>query len=314
MERLQTKFKALGSLCELQLIGESRKTLEDAARKAVAELERIEVKYSRYRDESIVSRINQAAGSGRKIPVDEETARLLDYADTAFRESGGLFDITSGVLRRAWNFREQKAPEQDELAPLLELVGWRLVSWQAPHIALPREGMELDFGGFGKEYAADRVADLCRRAGVRHGLVDLGGDLCVVGPHPDGSPWMVGIRDPSDPARALASLPLSHGSIATSGDYERFIEIDGKRYSHLLDPRTGWPVQSLAGVTVVADRSLIAGTASTVAMLKGSAAPRWLARLGLPHLWIDRAGRRGGSLWPGQDRAAEAHSRPAPRS
>jgi thiamine biosynthesis lipoprotein len=158
--------------------------------------------------------------------------------------------------------------------------------------------MQLDFGGYVKEYAADRVAALCRELGLCHGLVDLGGDLAVVGPHPDGSAWRVGIRHPRAAAGAIASLALASGGIATSGDYERCLLVDGRRYSHLLNPKTGWPVRGLASVTVAANHCLIAGTASTVAMLKGRRGAAWLDRLGLPSLRVDARGNLSGSLAP----------------
>jgi thiamine biosynthesis lipoprotein len=162
---------------------------------------------------------------------------------------------------------------------------------------LPLAGMQLDFGGFVKEYAADRVAALCRELGLRHGLVDLGGDLAAIGPHPDGSPWRVGIRHPRAPAGAIASIAFSAGGIATSGDYERCMVVDGKRYAHVLDPKTGWPVSGLASVTVAASHCLIAGTASTIAMLKGAqGGPAWLDRLGLPNLRVDADGNQTGPL------------------
>jgi thiamine biosynthesis lipoprotein len=143
--------------------------------------------------------------------------------------------------------------------------------------------MELDLGGYVKEYAADRVAALLSGAGCRAGLVDLGGDLAIVGPHPDGQPWMVGIRDARHGDRAAMSVPVYAGGVATSGDYERCMVVDGARYGHILDPRTGWPVAGLASVTVFAPRCLIAGSASTIAMLQGEGARAWLDALGLPH-------------------------------
>ena len=308
MGRLHTRFAAMGSPCELQLISDSRDQLEEVAERALTELARIEAKYSRYREDSVVSLINARAGTGVATRVDEETARMLDYADTAYRESDGCFDITSGVLRKAWDFKNPRVPESAELAPLLELVAWRKVSWRAPYFLLPAAGMQIDFGGFAKEYAADRVADLCRDRGIGSGLVDLGGDIAIVGPKPDGAPWRVGIRDPQNPSRAMASIALSRGGVASSGSYERFIEVAGKRYCHILDPRTGWPVRGLAGVSVVSERCLLAGTAATVAMLKGQAGPRWLAELGLPHLWVDDDSLRGGSLWPRRGAPVEGAS------
>jgi thiamine biosynthesis lipoprotein len=162
---------------------------------------------------------------------------------------------------------------------------------------MPVAGMRFDFGGIVKEYAADRAAACCRSAAVVHGVVDLGGDLAVVGPHHDGQAWLAGIKLPSDPRRACASIAIARGGLATSGDYERVLVIAGKRYSHIVDPRSGWPIESFASVSVIADSCLVAGAASTLAMLLG---PRegaaYLQGLALPHLCIDQAGRTSGSI------------------
>ena len=296
MPARQLRFKAMGSPCELHLHADSQARFEAVAEAALAEVGRLERKYSRYRDDSLASRINACAGDPDGIDLDEETASLLDYAALAWAQSGGLFDISSGVLRRAWDFRSGRLPAREEIEALRPLVGWDKVRWHRPRLVLPLPGMQLDFGGYVKEYAADRVAALCRELGLRHGLVDLGGDLAVVGPHPDGSPWRVGIRHPRAPEGAIASLALSAGGIATSGDYERCLIADGKRYSHLLNPKTGRPVSGLASVTVAASHCLIAGTASTVAMLKGRRGAAWLDRLGLPSLRVDAHGNLSGSL------------------
>lgn len=290
-------FRAMGSPCELHLYGETREFCDALTELAVAEVRRLERKYSRYRDDSVTSAINRSAGDPAGIAVDLETARLLDYAATAFASSDGLFDPTSGVLRRVWNLKSGRVPEARELAAVLPLVGWPRVRWASPLLVLPHAGMELDFGGFVKEYAADCVAELCRARGARHGMVDLGGDLAAIGPHPDGEPWVVGIRDPRSPQGAMASVRLRSGGIATSGDYERCMIVGGVRYTHVLDPRTGWPVTGLRSVSVVADRCLIAGTATTIAMLKGARdGALWLDELGLPNLRMDDAGEVSGTL------------------
>ena len=158
--------------------------------------------------------------------------------------------------------------------------------------------MELDFGGLGKEYAADRAAEVCADLGMRHGLIDLGGDIRVVGPQPDGLPWRIGIRHPRDADRLAAEIALPGGALATSGDYERFIEVDGRRYCHILDPKTGWPAQGLSSVTVISDRCLVAGSLSTAAMLKGPAGAAWLHGLGVRHLVIDEEGNPYGTESP----------------
>ncbi len=157
--------------------------------------------------------------------------------------------------------------------------------------------MRLDFGGIVKEYAADRAAECCRAAGVVHGVIDLGGDLAVVGAHHDGHPWLAGIKLPSDPGVPCANVELLRGGLATSGDYERVLVIDGKRYSHIVDPRSGWPIESFASVSVIADSCLVAGAASTLAMLLGAGeGAAYLEGLGLPHLCIDQAGHTRGSI------------------
>jgi thiamine biosynthesis lipoprotein len=296
VEPLELRFRAMGSPCAVRI--HPRRGLDAAgvAAAARAEVERLERKYSRYLDDSLASRINRSAGDAAGIEVDGETAALLDYAAAAFAASDGLFDISSGPLRRAWKLHSDRLPEPAEIEAALACVGFHRVRWRRPRIALPVSGMELDFGGYVKEYAADRAAALCRRLGARGGLVDLGGDLAVVGPHPDGSPWRIGIRDPHAPERALACIGLVSGGIATSGDYERFLLVDGRRYGHILDPTTGWPVSGLTSATAAAERCLVAGTATTVALLRGAAGTRWLAELGLPHLWVDADGNTGGTL------------------
>ena len=292
MLRAHHRFRAMGSPCEIRVYAETRVRCDELARTGIDEVRRLEQKYSRYRDDSVTSAINRSAGDATGLELDAETARLLDYAETAWRESGGLFDATSGVLRRVWDFKSGRVPAQEEIDAVLARVGWSKLEWRRPRLVLPLAGMELDFGGFVKEYAADRVAELCRAAGARHGLVDLGGDLAVIGPHPDGSPWTVGIRDPRAPARPMATVQLLGGGIATSGDYERCMIVDGVRYTHVLDPRSGWPVRGLCSVSVAAPQCLIAGTATTIAMLKGAIdGPRWLNELGLPSLCMDEKGK-----------------------
>lgn len=286
------RFRAMGSPCELQLYGDSRRALEELAKQCTREVARLEIKYSRYREDSLASAINRSAGDEQGVVVDNETAALLDFAATAHHESGGRFDATSGVLRRVWDFRSNELPDPAALAATRALVGWSKLVWERPRIVLPIPGMQLDFGGFVKEYAADRVAALCREAALGSGLVDLGGDLAVVGPHPDGSPWQVGIRNPRRPSEAIARIALSSGGIATSGDYERCMVVDGIRHSHLLDPRTGESFRGgPASVSVTAPLCLVAGAATTIAMLHAEAeSAHFLAELGLPHLVIRQDG------------------------
>ena len=285
----------MASPCEIRLSGISAVDAERLANAAITEVRRIEAKYSRYRSDSVLSQINTAAGcAGRDIEVDDETAHLLNFAANLFAMSDALFDCTSGVLRHAWDFKKTRLPDQTALDALLPLVGWQQVAWDGRKIALTRPGMELDFGGFGKEYAVDRAATLLAASGVKHGLVNLGGDVRAIGSQLNGLAWQIGIRDPRAPAaepnRCFASLPLIHGAIATSGDYERFIELDGTRYCHILNPKTGWPVSHWRSVSVVGTVCVLAGALSTIAMLKGAGATAFLQTEGVGYLLQDATG------------------------
>lgn len=249
-----------------------------ALQAAAEEVLRIEAKYSRYRADSVVSEINAAAGGGDSVAIDAETHSLLGFANALYDESDGLFDVTSGILRRVWDFAEPALPDAGELADVLALIGWSRVEYDDRRIRLPHPGMEIDFGGFGKEYAADRAAGILSGMGVRHGYVNLGGDITAIGPQPDGSPWLIGIADPRVPGRLIATLPLSRGGLATSGDYERFFELDGRRYCHILNPRTGQPVQYWRSVSVLAPMCVAAGAYATTAMLQEAGAAALLQR------------------------------------
>jgi thiamine biosynthesis lipoprotein len=288
-------FRAMGSRCEIRLYSSSEAEAAAVARLAMADVLRLEAKYTRYRDDSLTAAINRAGAIGGAIEVDAETAGLLDYAATCFEQSDGLFDLTSGVLREAWGPRCRALPDPEVLERLLRRVGWDKLRWSRPRLEFGVVGMELDFGGVVKEYAADRAAVICAAVGARHGLVDLGGDVKIIGGHPDGGAWSVGIQHPRHADGVMATLQVTRGAIATSGDYERYLEIDGKRYGHILSPRTGMPVHGLAGASVFAQECIVAGSATTIAMLMGARGPAWLEEVGLPHVWMDQEERTGGT-------------------
>ncbi len=288
MRIFRIPFDAMASACEVVVAAADDGAAQVLARSAIEEVQRIERAYSRYRPDSILSRINAAAGQDA-MACDDETWALLEHADALYRLSDGAFDITSGVLRRAWNFRQPRLPDAAEVAALLPLIGWPRVERQGRQVRLPQAGMELDFGGFGKEYAADRAAGRLLDGGVRHGYVNLAGDVRIVGPKPDGTPWTVGIRDPRR-SGLMASIPISRGALATSGDYERFFEHAGRRYCHVLDPRSGWPVTFWRSVSVLAPIAVTAGNCSTIAMLKGPDGLAFLQASGFGYLAVDQDG------------------------
>ncbi len=289
-------FKAMGSPCSVQLYARSPKKAKHAAQNVINDVERLERIYSRYRHDSFLSEINRVAAVAGQIAVDDETAGLLDYAATCYQQSDGLFDITSGILRQAWDFKSGNLPTKQAIETLLKRVGWQKLDWQRPILSFSMPGMEIDFGGVVKEYAVDRAAALCWEQGIKHGIINLGGDIKVIGPHPDGSPWKVSIRHPRKPGAVLRTLLLDSGALASSGDYERCITLEGVRYGHVLNPKTGWPVRYMAAVSVVGDFCVVAGSASTIGMLKAQQGPQWLQELGLPHLWVNVDGVLGGPL------------------
>lgn len=283
----------MASRCEIRLAAASEEQAQQAAHQAIEEVRRIEARFSRYRADSVVSRINAAAG-GEPIEVDDETAALIDFGATLWQESAGRFDLSSGVLRRAWDFKTARVPTAQELDALIPLVGWDKVHWRRPSIRLAR-GMEIDFGGIGKEYAADRAAHCLGAAGITSALVNLGGDVRAVGLTPEQTPWRIGIQQPrATNAEAVIGCVdlMPSAAVATSGDYERYFECDGRRYCHILDPRSGWPAHFWQSVSVSAPACIAAGACSTVAMLMPvSDALAFLKQQGVGFLAVDASGQ-----------------------
>ncbi len=277
----------MGCPCELRLYAPTEEDCSHAIRECVEEIRRFERKYSRYSEDSVTTAINRAAGV-EPTCIDEETASLLKYAAVCYEQSNGAFDITSGVFRRVWHRGRQTLPSHGEIDACLIKVGWDKVQHSDGKVYLSVPGMELDFGGVVKEYAADATAVLAKQLGVRHGLINLGGDICIVGPQASDEPWPIGIVHPQKTNSPIATVWLLEGALATSGGYERFMEIEGRRYSHLIDPRTGWPIDGLLSVSVVAAQAVVAGSIASVALLQQQGnGLEWLERCDTPYLAID---------------------------
>ena len=283
-------FKAMGSACEVVLASHTQNEAESMAKLAIDEVLRIERTYSRYTTDSIIAKINQQAGCGA-VQCDDETWALFQFASQLFDQSDGLFDITSGVLRQAWDFKNPEVPSSQKLEALLPLVGWEKVVLQDQSIALPLAGMEIDLGGFGKEYAADRAAQVLKEKGVTHGYVNLAGDMRFLGPKPSGEPWMIGIQDPRARDQVVATLPITLGGLATSGDYERYFELNGQRYCHVLNPKTGMPVSYWRSVSVTSPATVVSGCTTTMAMLKEAEGLAFLQATGFDFFAIDHTGK-----------------------
>ena len=276
---LAVSFTAMAGPCEVLLPAMSRHAALALGKVAAQEAWRVEKKYSRYRDDSVTAWIHRNRGT--VLELDAETASLLDFAQQCFELSEGLFDITSGVLRRAWTFDgSDRMPAPASIERLLPWVGFNKLRWNPPLLMLP-DGMELDFGGIGKEYAVDRAFDLLAAHDGTPFLVNFGGDLRANRP-PSHGPWQVGIERPDAERDAIMLLDLEHGALATSGDSRRYLMKDGVRYGHILNPRTGWPVpRAPRSVTVAASSCTEAGLLATMAMLRGDRARAFLDEQGV---------------------------------
>jgi len=251
---------------------------------------RIEHKFSRYVQGNIVAAINQS--NGQTIEVDDETADLLDFAAQCHQLSDGLFDITCGVLRRVWRFDGgSQIPDQAQIDQVLQLIGWDRLVWQRPMLTLS-SGMELDFGGIGKEYAVDKVLQTLRMHAPADisfsALVNFGGDLACTGSRLNSDAWRVGVESSEHDDRAVATVALNQGAVATSGDSRRFVMYRGERLSHILNPKTGWPIRRAPhAVSVAAPTCLQAGIFTTLAMLQGEDAEAFLDAQGVQY-WVQR--------------------------
>jgi FAD:protein FMN transferase len=265
-----TRFALMGGGASVQFVDDrGRSQAETLARAVENEARRIELKFSRYREASVVSAINRQAGR-TPVAVDDETEFLVGAALDLARLTGGRFDPTVGVLRRAWDFSSGHVPLPEEIEAVLPLVNADAISLRDGTVFLRHAGMEIDLGGVGKEYAADRAAELLRADGVRAAVVSFAGDVRTIGFRGDGRPWKIGVLDPRDRRRCrFAVRAPGDVGVATSGDYERGFWKDGVRYHHILDARTGWPSRGLASATVVASTTFRAGQLSTASFLLG---------------------------------------------
>lgn len=275
-------FNAMASPCEVLIQTQDKRLAMQVAQCVSHEVWRIEDKYSRYDARSTCSQINSSAGE--KMAIDEETFLLLNFAEQCYQLSDGLFDISSGVLRKVWSFDSASGeckhfPNTSEVSQLLRSVGWSKVVYDQKSITLPQQ-MELDFGGIGKEYAVDRAILLAKQLTDKPMLINLGGDLAVTGPRLNNQPWQVAIEHPDSDALGQPQdmiVALKQGALATSGDARRYLIKEGVRYGHVLNAKTGWPIiNAPRSITTVAPQCIQAGILATLALLQGEQAEQFL--------------------------------------
>lgn len=275
------EFNALGTKCLIKFrLDDERSALEFAAA-ALDWIGRFEAKFSRFRPDSMVSRINAAAGR-EWVKTDSEMETLLDIAAEIHACTDGIIDPTMLPLLKVWNWKvaHVQLPAPDDVKAALALTGWRKVQRRTGAVFLPETGMGLDFGGFGKEFAVDRLAALARQAGITDAIVDLGRDIYAMGGNGAHPFWHIGIEDGNQPGTCWGGLGVNGKAVSASGDYARYFYHDGVRYGHILDPRTGWPVSNgMRAVTVVANTCLQAGIYSTAVFILGARDGLYLASL-----------------------------------
>lgn len=264
-------FRALGTQCRVLVAGPAQ-TVATCFSAVLTWVANFEAKYSRFLPDSLISRINAAAGR-EWVVIDPEAERIFALCQELHFLTRGAFDPTALPLIRLWDWKQPRTtlPTEQEIAAARELVGWRQVQRAPGKVFLPRAGMALDLGGMGKEYAVDQVLLLARQLGLASVLVDFGADVRVAGLPPDGRPaWHVGLEDPAKPGTCWCGLAVREGGVATSGDYLRKFELNGVRYGHIVDLRTGKPVaNTVRAVSVLAPSCTQAGMLSTAVFALG---------------------------------------------
>jgi FAD:protein FMN transferase len=264
-------FHAMGTRCRVSLVEPSRAAAQNYLEELLNWVSDFEAKYSRFLDGSLIGRINAAAGQ-HWVEIDADAERLFAMCGELHFFTRGAFDPTALPLIRLWNWKANPpvVPSAETIRSASELVGWNKVQRRAGAIFLPRADMCLDLGGIGKEYAVDMAVALAEQHGVKNLLVDFGQDIRVLGTPPGRPAWHIGLEDPKNPGTCWGSVAVRGEAVASSGDYLRHFIHEGRRYGHIIDPRTGWPVSNgCLSVSVVAPTCTIAGILTTTAFILG---------------------------------------------
>ena len=260
MLRLEASVDAMGSTYSVALYDEDRTRMETAAEAAFEEVRRLDQLLSNYKPDSEWSQVNRYAAE-RPVPVSRELFDLLAACVEYSKEGDGAFDITVGPLMKVWGFYKGTGhlPQKADVQRALAQVGYRniLLDRAARTVKFARKGVEIDPGGIGKGYAVDRMVAILKSHGIKMALVSgSGSSIYGMGAPPGDTGWKIEIRDPKDEFKTITEVVLKDESMSTSGSYEKFFEADGKIYSHIMDPRTGYPARGMLSVSVIAPRTL----------------------------------------------------------
>ncbi|WP_028298161.1 FAD:protein FMN transferase [Olivibacter sitiensis] len=262
----------MGSRFEISIVAEDSLSAERYIDTVIAEVSRIENLISDWKPDSQISKVNKNAGI-RPVQVDPEVFALTERALHVSEITGGAFDISFAAMERVWKFDGSmtEMPTAKAIKKSVKKVGYKHVILDKKNgtIFLKRKGMKIGFGATGKGYAADHCRDRMISMGVQAGIINASGDMSAWGKQPDGSDWLVGIANPMEQDTILAVVPLSHGAVTTSGNYEQFVVFNGIRYSHIINPATGYPATGLCSVTVFGPSAEVANGFSTSIMVLG---------------------------------------------
>jgi thiamine biosynthesis lipoprotein len=265
--------KLMGNHFELTVVADNESWANDRIEAGIAEIQRIERLLTTFSDDSETNQVNQNAGI-MPVEVSRETFELVERSIRISGITQGAFDITYGSIdKRLWNFDKNMTslPDKDTAKKMVRLINYRNVVLDRERLTiyLKEQGMRIGFGGIGKGYAAERARQVMKDQGVKSGVVNASGDLCAWGYQPDGNPWTVGIVNPNASKEIFSWMSITDMAVATSGNYEKYVMIDGKKYSHTIDPRTGLPVTGIKSVTIITVNAEIADAMATPVMIMG---------------------------------------------
>jgi thiamine biosynthesis lipoprotein len=267
------QMKLMGNRFEISVVADEEGWALERIQAGVEEIQRIEKLLTTYDENSETNQINRQAGIA-PVPVSRETFDLIERSIRISAVTQGAFDITYGSAdRRFWNFdtHMKSLPDRKTAREMVRLINYRNILLDQTHttVFLKEKGMRIGFGGIGKGYAAEKAKALMKEMGTGSGLVNASGDLTAWGYQPDGTPWTIGISNPDDPKKVVSLLNITDMALATSGNYEKYVMIDGKKYSHTIDPRTGLPVTGIKSVTIICPNAEIADAMATPVMIMG---------------------------------------------
>jgi thiamine biosynthesis lipoprotein len=262
----------MGSRFDITVVAENEEVANAHIDTAIAEITRIERLISSWDINSQTSKINQNAGI-QPVKVNEELFDLIQRSIAISELTDGAFDISYASMDKIWKFDGSmtQIPSKDEIIKSVEKIGYKKIILDTTNqtVFLPYKGMKIGFGGIGKGYAADKTKQLLISKGVVAGIINASGDMNTWGKQPDGTDWMVAITNPMNKNNAFALLPLKQGAVVTSGDYEKFVEFNGVRYAHIINPKTGYPATGIISVTVFAPSAELADALATTIFVMG---------------------------------------------